>query len=215
MPAKLPAEKATRDPEQTQARILEAAKAEFARSGLGGARVDRIAEVAGVNKRMLYYYFGSKDDLFRAVLEAVYAHVRESEKALRLEEIEPVEAIRRLVAFTWQYQLQHPEFLSLLNNENLHRAEHVKQSTRVRTMHSPFVEMIGHILERGVQTGVFRAGVDAIQLYITIAGLSYFYLSNNYTLSAIFGRNLKGKKACDERLIHITDVVLGYLHHRT
>lgn len=215
MPAKSPAAKTTRDPEQTQARILEAAKAEFARSGLGGARVDRIAEVAGVNKRMLYYYFGSKDDLFRAVLEAVYAHVRESEKALRLEEIEPAEAIRRLVAFTWQYQLQHPEFLSLLNNENLHRAEHVKQSTRVRTMHSPFVEMIGHILERGVQTGVFRTGVDAIQLYITIAGLSYFYLSNNYTLSAIFGRNLKGKKACDERLMHITDVVLGYLHHKT
>lgn len=215
MPAKSPAEKATRDPEQTQARILEAAKVEFARSGLGGARVDRIAEVAGVNKRMLYYYFGSKDDLFRAVLEAVYAHVRESEKALRLEEIEPGEAIRRLVAFTWQYQLQHPEFLSLLNNENLHRAEHVKQSTRVRTMHSPFVEMIGQILERGVQTGVFRTGVDAIQLYISIAGLSYFYLSNNYTLSAIFGRNLKGRKACDERLMHITDVVLGYLQHKT
>jgi AcrR family transcriptional regulator len=215
MGVKSSAEKTTRDPEQTQARILEAAKAEFARAGLGGARVDRIAEVAGVNKRMLYYYFGSKDDLFRAVLEASYADIRESEKALHLEALDPVEAVRRLVAFSWQYHLAHPEFLSLLNSENLHHAEHLKHSKRVRSMHSPFVAMIGHILERGVQSGVFRTGVDAVQLYISIAGLSYFYLSNNFTLSAIFGRNLKSAKACDERLLHMTDVVLGYLLHPT
>lgn len=215
MAVKSSAAKTTRDPEQTQARILEASKAEFARAGLGGARVDRIAEVAGVNKRMLYYYFGNKDELFRAVLEAAYADIRESEKALHLEALDPVEAIRRLVAFSWQYHLEHPEFLSLLNSENLHHAEHLKHSTRVRSMHSPFVAMIGHILERGVKSGVFRTGVDAIQLYISIAGLSYFYLSNNYTLSAIFGRNLKSTKACDERLAHMTDVVLGYLLHKT
>lgn len=211
MPRSPASPKTARDPEQTRARILEAAKAEFARAGLGGARVDRIAELAGVNKRMLYYYFGSKDDLFRAVLEAAYAHIRDSEKALHLEAVEPQEAIRRLVAFSWQYHLQNPEFLTLLGSENLHRAVHLKQSRRVRSMHSPFVAMIGDILTRGVQSGVFRTGVDAVQLYISIAALACFYLSNNHTLSAIFGRNLKSKKACDDRLLHMTDVVLGYL----
>jgi AcrR family transcriptional regulator len=202
---------ATREPELTRARILAAAKAEFARVGLGGARVDRIAALAGANKRMLYYYFGSKDELFRAVLEATYEHIRESEKALHLDAIDPPEAIRRLVAFTWNYYLEHPEFLSLLNSENLHRAEHLKQSKRVRRMHSPFVAMIGEILERGHKAGLFRDGVDAVQLYISIAGLSYFYLANNYTLSAIFGRDLKARKARDARLAHMTDIVLGYL----
>ncbi|MBE7426768.1 MAG: TetR family transcriptional regulator [Ideonella sp.] len=200
-----------RDPEPTRARILAAAKAEFARSGLGGARVDRIAERAGANKRMLYYYFDSKDGLFRAVLEATYEHIREAEKALHLDALDPHEAIRRLIEFTWDYHLQHPEFLSLLNSANLHRAEHLKSSTKVRRMHSPFVAMIRDILERGVRAGVFRSGVDAVQLYISIAALAYFYLGNNYTLSAIFGRDLKAKKACQERLAHMTELVLGYL----
>jgi AcrR family transcriptional regulator len=200
-----------RDPEQTRARILSAAKAEFARAGLGGARVDRIAALAGANKRMLYYYFDSKDGLFRAVLEVTYEHIRESEKALHLDAVDPPEAIRRLVAFTWNYYLAHPEFLSLLNSANLHRAEHLKTSTKVRRMHSPFVAMIRDILERGVKGGVFRNGVDAVQLYISIAALAYFYLGNNYTLSAIFGRDLKAKKARDERLAHMSELVLGYL----
>lgn len=202
---------AVRDPEQTRARILAAAKAEFARVGLGGARVDRIAALAGANKRMLYYYFGNKDELFRAVLEATYEHIRESEKALHLDAVDPAEAIRRLVAFTWDYYLRHPEFLSLLNSANLHRAEHLKQSTKVRRMHSPFVALIGDILERGRKAGLFRDGVDAVQLYISIAALAYFYLGNNYTLSAIFGRDLKARKARDERLAHMTELVLGYL----
>ncbi|HRD97391.1 MAG TPA: TetR/AcrR family transcriptional regulator [Rubrivivax sp.] len=202
---------APRDPEQTRARILAAAKAEFARVGLGGARVDRIAALAGANKRMLYYYFGNKDELFRAVLEAAYEHIRESEKALHLDAFDPREAIQRLVAFTWNYYLEHPEFLSLLNSENLHQAEHLRQSTRVRRMHSPFVAMISDIVERGAQAGVFRSGVDAVQLYISIAGLAYFYLANNHTLSAIFGRDLKARRARDARLAHMTEFVLGYL----
>ncbi|MBL8312905.1 MAG: TetR family transcriptional regulator [Rubrivivax sp.] len=202
---------APRDPEQTRARILAAAKAEFARVGLGGARVDRIAALAGANKRMLYYYFGNKDELFRAVLEAAYEHIRESEKALHLDAFDPREAIERLVAFTWNYYLEHPEFLSLLNSENLHQAEHLRQSTRVRRMHSPFVAMISDIVERGAQAGVFRSGVDAVQLYISIAGLAYFYLANNHTLSAIFGRDLKARRARDARLAHMTEFVLGYL----
>jgi AcrR family transcriptional regulator len=211
MPPELAKPTVVRDPEQTRARILAAAKSEFARAGLGGARVDRIAALAGANKRMLYYYFGSKDELFRAVLEAAYEHIRESEKALHLDAIAPPEAIRRLVTFTWNYFLEQPEFLSLLNSENMHLAAHLKASTKVRRMHSPFVAMIGDILERGRRSGEFRDGVDAVQLYISIAGLAYFYLANNYTLSAIFGRNLKARKARDARLGHMTELVLGYL----
>jgi AcrR family transcriptional regulator len=203
----------TRDPEQTRQRILAAAQAEFARVGLGGARVDRIALEAGANKRMLYYYFGNKDDLFLAVLEYTYEHIRNAEKSLHLDEVDPEEAVRRLVAFTWNYYLDYPQFLNLLNSENLHQARHLKHSGKVRTMHSPFVSMIGEILERGVRAGKFRHGVDPIQLYVSIAGLSYFYLGNNYTLSAIFGRDLKAPKAKAERLAHMTEMVLDYLTH--
>ena len=206
-----PAAKLVRDPERTRARILDAARAEFAAHGLGGARVDRIASQADANKRMLYYYFGNKDDLFLAVLEGAYEHIREAEKALRLTEIDPPEAIRRLVAFTWEYYLDHPEFMTLLNSANLHRARHLEKSTKVRSMHSPFVAMIEEILERGRKAGVFRAGVDPVQLYVSIAALTYFYLGNKYTLSAIFGRDLLSPRARAERLAHMTELVLGYL----
>jgi AcrR family transcriptional regulator len=211
--ARQEAGRVTRDPEQTRQRILVAAQAEFARVGLGGARVDRIALEAGANKRMLYYYFGNKDDLFLAVLEYTYEHIRTAEKGLHLDEVEPAEAVRRLVAFTWNYYLDYPHFLNLLNSENLHQARHLKNSAKVRSMHSPFITMIGQILERGERDGSFRKGVDPIQLYVSIAGLSYFYLGNNYTLSAIFGRDLKAPKAKAERLAHMTEMVLDYLTH--
>ena len=210
-PRSKPVARLVRDPERTRGRILEAAKAEFAAHGLGGARVDRIATQADANKRMLYYYFGNKDDLFLAVLEDAYVHIREAEKALRLTEIDPPEAIRRLVAFTWEYYLEHPEFMTLLNSANLHRARHLEKSTKVRSLHSPFVAMIEEILERGRKNGVFRAGVDPVQLYVSIAALTYFYLGNKYTLSAIFGRDLLSPRARAERLAHMTDLVLGYL----
>jgi AcrR family transcriptional regulator len=200
-----------RDPAGTRARVLDAATLEFARHGLGGARVDRIAAQADANKRMLYYYFGNKEALFQAVLEAAYENIRTEERKLNLEEVDPIEAIRRLIAFTWDYYLAHPEFLTLLNSENLHQARHIRDSAKVRTLHSPFVATIEAILERGRKQGVMRAGVDPVQLYISIAGLSYFYLGNNHTLSAIFDRDLLAPKARVERLSHMTDLVLGYL----
>jgi AcrR family transcriptional regulator len=208
---KKPAKPITRDPQKSRAKILQAARTEFARSGLGGARVDRIAKMAGINKRMLYHYFGNKDELFCAVLEANYAHKRDSEKALELEQEEPVEAIRKLIALTWGYYLKHPEFLTLLNSANLHQAKHLKESTEIRKMHTPFVSMIKNILDKGVSQKIFRKDVDPAQLYISIAGLSYFYLSNQFTLSAIFGRNLLASAARKTRLAHMTDVVLSYL----
>ncbi len=206
---------ATRDPEATRAAILAAATDEFTEFGLGGARVDRIAERAGINKRMLYYYFGQKEALFLAVLERAYERIRSEEQKLSLTEVDPVEAIRRLIAFTWTYYLENPSFPVLLNSENLHRARHLKRSSRVRTMHSPFVATIAEVLERGARDGLFRTGVDPIQLYISIAGLSYFYLSNIHTLSTIFDRDLMLEEARVERLAHMTELVLGFLRVRT
>ena len=200
-----------RDPDRTRQRILDAATAEFARYGLGGARVDRIAARAGANKRMLYYYFGSKDDLFLAVLEDSYARIRSAERALHLTDVDPREAMRRLVGFTWRYYLEHPEFLTLLNSENLHRGRHLRRSKNVVAMHSPFVAMIQQVLERGVRAGAFRRGVDPVQLYISIAGLGYFYLSNKHTLSTIFERDLMLPRHKGARLRHMVDLVLGYL----
>jgi AcrR family transcriptional regulator len=200
-----------RDADRSQGVILAAARDEFAEHGLGGARVDRIAERAGINKKLIYYYFGSKDKLFLAVLEATYTDIREAEKVLKLEALAPVDAVRSLVAFTWQYFLDHPEFLNLLNSENLHGARHLKQSKRIKEMHSPLVYMLGDVLERGRKEGIFRGGVDPVQLYISIAALAYFYLSNNPTLSTIFDRKLSTPKALAERLSHITEVVIGYL----
>ncbi len=209
MVAKTPAR--SRDAVRTRAAILAAATAEFASHGLGGARVDRIAARAGANKRMLYYYFGDKDGLFRATLEAAYAEIRRAELDLRLLDAEPVAAIEALVRFTWRYFLDHPEFLALLNTENLLAARHLRGSRRARTLNSPLIALIAEILARGQRQRVFRAGVDPVQLYITIAALGYFYLSNSRTLSAIFGRNLRAGPALDRRIRHMVDVVLGYL----
>ena len=200
---------APRDPERTRARILGAATEEFARYGLGGARVDRIARRAATNKRMLYYYFRDKDNLFLAALEGRYAHIRAAERALDLEHLEPRLALKRLVEFTWRYFLEHPEFLTLLNSENLHKGRHVRRSRRVPGMHSPLVETLRGILRRGEREGVFRAGIDPVQLYISIAGEGYFYLSNRYTLAQIFKRDLMSESALAERARHNAAMILN------
>ncbi len=192
-----------RDPEGMRLRILEAAKQEFATHGLAGARVDRIAANAGANKRMLYYHVGKKDDLYLAVLEGAYEKIRAEERGLDLEHLDPPKAIERLIDFTWNYFIRNPEFLALLNTENLARARHLKRSTKVKSMHSPFVEMIRTVVRRGVEGGDFPVAVDPVQLYISIAALCFFYLSNSATLSVIFGRDLLTREAKDERLDHM------------
>jgi AcrR family transcriptional regulator len=200
-----------RDPEGMRIRILEAAKQEFATHGLAGARVDRIAANAGANKRMLYYHVGKKDDLYLAVLEGAYEKIRAEERGLDLEHLTAPRAIERLIDFTWNYFIRNPEFLALLNTENLARARHLKRSTKVKSMHSPFVEMIRTVVRRGVESGDFQVAVDPVQLYISIAALSFFYLSNSATLSVIFGRDLLKKEARDERLAHMVALVLAAL----
>ncbi len=200
-----------RDAERSQQTILDSAREEFAEHGLGGGRMDRIAERAGLNKRLIYYYFKDKEQLFQSVLEQAYRDIRDAERKLKLQELRPADAIRRLVEFTWNYYLAHPEFLTLLNSANLHRARHLETSSKARALNSPLIEMLAEILERGRKDGSFRGGVDPVQLYVSIAGLSYFYLSNNHTLAAIFGRSLMTPKARNERLSHMCDVILGYV----
>ncbi|MGC3965393.1 MAG: TetR/AcrR family transcriptional regulator [Rhodocyclaceae bacterium] len=206
-----PTETPTRNRDRTRSLILAAARDEFSERGFDGARVDSIAERAGSNKRMLYYYFDSKEELFLAVMEDTYRSIREAERELQLLDMPPIDAIKALVTFTWDYYIEHPEFLSILNTENLYRGTHLKRSGQLHSLNSKVIETLQDILVRGHREGVFRGGVDPLQLYISIAALSYFYLSNNYTLSAVFGRPLDTPRARVERLQHMIDVVLGYL----
>ena len=200
-----------RDPNKTREAILQAAQDEFAAKGLFGGRVNEIAVQAGANKRMLYHYFGSKEGLYLAVLERVYAGLRGEELTLHLDHLEPRMAIRRLVEFNFDYSRAHPEMISLFNSENLHRARHLRKSKKVRELHSPFVRLVSDILKRGAAKGLFRRGLDPVEVYITIAAVGYFYLSNNWTLSAIFGRNLGSNAAISKRRRHNVDMILAAL----
>jgi TetR/AcrR family transcriptional regulator len=198
-----------RDPDRTREAILTAAQDEFAAKGLFGGRVNTIARRAGANKRMIYHYFGNKDGLYLAALERVYEGLRGSERTLDLAHLDPELAIKRLVEFNFDYSRRHPELISLINSENLHRARHLARSKKVRELHSPFVKLLGDILRRGVAEGVFRAGVDPVDLYVTIAAVGYFYLSNNRTLSTIFGRDLSSAAACRRRKRHNVEFILN------
>ncbi len=198
----------TRDADATKARILAAAKSEFARLGLAGARVDEIAEKASANKRMIYHYFGSKEDLFQVVLEEAYLDIRSAEQELDLDHLAPREALETLVRFTWDYYLDNPEFITLVNSANLHRGRHLENSERLQTASRRFVTMVRGILDRGVAAGVFREGIDPVQLNITIAAIGYYYLTNRFTGGILFERNFMAKKALGQRLDFNIDTVM-------
>lgn len=196
-----------RDPEATRARILEAAKREFAKLGFGGARVDSIAIRAKANKRMIYHYFSSKEELFTAVLEEAYLGIREAERKLALDALEPEAALDALVRFTWNYYLANPEFLTLVNSENLHKGRHLKKSKTINQEYPRFTRIVQGIIDRGVAKGVFRPGVDAVQLNITIAAINYYYLTNRYTGSVIYDRDLMAQERLTERLEFNVDTI--------
>ncbi len=179
-----------RDADATRARILKAAIAEFARSGFAGARGDRIATRARSSERMLYYYFGSKEGLFRAALESVYASLRDAEHALKIDLDDPSEALEQFCRFVWRYYVEHPEFISLVNTENLHHARHLRKSPRLSELVSPVIGLLEKLLTRGIASGTFRPGIDPAELYLIIAAQGYFVLSNRYTLSAVLDRDL-------------------------
>ena len=157
---------------------------------------------------MIYHYFGSKERLFTAVLEAAYAGIRSAEQNLHLDEIPPMEAIERLVRFTWNYYLENPEFLTLVNSENLHRAKHLKTSQAIRKVSDKYVTMVKSILDRGASEGVFRHGIDPVQLNITIAAIGYYYLTNRFTGSIIFERDLMAPEHLETRLAFNLDTIL-------
>jgi len=204
-----------RDPARTRERILQAAIGEFSEKGLDGARVDEIARRSRANKRLIYHYFGNKDELFLAVLERAYDDIRHAEAALNLDGLDPETAMRRLTEFSFDYSASNPHFIHLVNSENLYGARHLRQSKRILKLNSPVIEMLRRILERGQREGVFRKDVDPLQLYVSIAALGYFYLSNNPTLSVVFGCDLAGAREVRARREHNVAVVLGFLKQRS
>ena len=200
-----------RDPAATRQKLLSAARREFARSGLAGARVDEIAARAGVNKQLVYHYFGDKDALYLAVLEWVYEEIRAKERELNLDGLPPDQAIRKLIESSFDHLAEHPDFIVLLNDENRGGARHVRGSKKIEALHSPLVSLVSKILGEGVRSGSFRKGINPVHLYISIAGLSYFFFSNNPTLSAIFGKDLGTPAARRDRRKHVVDLVMQSL----
>ena len=180
---------------ETREAILKAATGVFAKHGFSGGRVEQISRLAKTHDRMIYYYFGSKEKLFIEVLETTYQRLNDAEAALKIDLADPLEALRTVVRFNWRYFLEHPEFITLLNSENLHQGRHVKKSTKVAQLSSPAVNVLAKILKAGTQQGLFRKDVTARELYLTIAALGYFYLSNRHTLSAFLNTELLKKSA--------------------
>ena len=191
-----------------------AAAEEFASGGLFGARVDQIARRAETNERMLYYYFGSKEQLFTAVLEHAFFALTEAERELDLDGVAPVEAVTRLAHFVWDYYRDHPELLRLINNENLHEARYLHKSTRIREMMSPIVAKLGNVLTRGQKAGLFRTDVDPLRFYVTLSGLGYYIVSNRFTLAATLGRDFTDADERAEMVRMNTEVLLAYLLRR-
>jgi AcrR family transcriptional regulator len=211
-PARPKATRLKRSAAATKARILDAALREFATRGFAGARVDVIAGEARANKRMLYAYVGNKDALWLATLEAAYAAKRQEERQLATATLAPEDAMRALIRFNFRYHLDHPEFVALVNNENLMGARKLKRSKLVPQLYSPLLETLTGVLRKGQKAKVFRSGVDPMQLYISIAALGYFYISNIRTLSVIFASDLASQAAMQQREEHVVDVVMSYLN---
>jgi TetR/AcrR family transcriptional regulator len=192
-------------------RILQAALQEFANKGIDGARVDEIARISGANKNMIYHYFKSKEKLFIAVLENVYEGVRSRQQDLSLRGLDPTSALRRLIEHTADVWIEVPEFIRLLASENLHQAKHVRQSKKIQSMYPPLIESLRDILVRGAKDGVFRPGVDPVDLYISLSSLSAHYVAHHFTFEAIFKTNLMSPKKIQQRKETICTMILRYL----
>jgi AcrR family transcriptional regulator len=209
--AKTKAAPRTNDPERTMADILEVATREFADKGLAGARIDAIAEAMRTSKRMIYYYFGSKEGLYLKVLEESYRRMRAMEAEAHLDDLPAEDALRKLVAHTLDYQWGHPEFARLVQNENIHRAQYLAQSKTIRKLNQPAIEGLRRVLERGQAEGQFRGGIDAIDLHMSISALAVFHVSNRHTFSLIFQRDLDSPKALVARRDSIIEMVARFV----
>ena len=192
----------------TRENILRAATKVFAKHGFAGGKVDQISKAAKSYDRMIYYYFGSKEGLFIAVLEAIYRRLNDAESKLSLADAHPVDALKAVIRFMWVHYQKHPEFITLLNTENLHRGKHISKSLRAAEYSSPAVSVLGEVLTRGVQLKLFRADVAARDVYLMIASMAYFYLSNRFTLSAFLGEQLETPEALAHWEAFLIDAVL-------
>jgi AcrR family transcriptional regulator len=200
-----------RDRERTRAEILEVATREFAEHGYSGARVDEIAESTRTTKRMLYYYFGSKEGLYTEVLERAYAQIRAAEQAVDVEHLDPLAAIRRLAELTFDHHEAHPDFIRLVSIENIHRAEHMRRSNRFVDLNTPAIDRIARILERGRSQGVFTRDADAIDVHMIISAYCVFRVANRHTWGTLFGRDLLDPAMRDRYRAMLGDMVVDYL----
>jgi AcrR family transcriptional regulator len=194
--------------EETRARILKAAVMVFTRDGYSGGRIEKISAEAESNDRMIYYYFGSKEKLFVKVLEHTYEQFNLAEATLQLDPATPVETLRQLVAFVWDYYVSHPEFVAILSIENLHKGKHAKQSSELRRLSGEAVGVLRPIIEAGQQRGLFRDDVDIRHVYLMIASLCYFYNSNLHTLTSFLGHDLAAQGERQDWLAFIQDLVV-------
>ncbi len=199
------------DPDGVRRNILEVATAEFAQRGYGGARVDAIANRTRTSKRMIYYYFGSRERLYLAVLEGAYAAIRQQESTLDLEHQSPEQALTALVASTFDYYHAHPEFVRLVMSENIMDGVHMKRSKAIGKLNLTVIETLRRLLARGQNAGVFRRGIDPIELHMTISALGIFNVANRATFSTIFKRDMTSPKALAARRDEIVGMILQHV----
>ena len=201
----------TQDPEGVRRNILAIARAEFVENGLSGARVDEIAAKTSTSKRMIYYYFGDKEGLYRAVLEEMYARFRNFERSLDLAALPPREAFATLAGFTFDYHADYPDFVRLVMVENIHHARHLENSAEIGELNLSAIDMIREVYERGLREGVFRAGLDPIDIHLTISALSFYNVSNRASILQVFGHDMGAPGARERRRASIIDTVLRML----
>ena len=201
----------TNDPQRTMADIVAVATEEFASKSLSGARIDEIAARTRTSKRMIYYYFGSKEGLYLAVLEEAYRRIRGIERGLSLTDLPPDEALRQLVGFTFDYQIANPDFIRLVMNENIHNGEFLAQSKTVQQLNVPAIDAVRSIYLRGVAEGVFRGGLDPLDLHMSISALCFFTVSNRHTFSLIFKHDIHTPAALAARRASVVDMVARFV----
>jgi AcrR family transcriptional regulator len=201
----------TNNPARTMSDIISVATAEFADKGLSGGRIDAIAEQTKTSKRMIYYYFGSKEGLYIAVLEDAYRRIRSIEASLHLEDIEPVEALKKLVSFSVDYHHSNPDFVRLIMNENIHYGEFLAQSKLIKNLNTPAIEAVKDVYKRGVASGVFRDGIEPVDIHMNISSMSFYAVSNQYTFGRIFNYDLTKNKEFERRRNTIVDTMVRYV----
>jgi AcrR family transcriptional regulator len=201
----------TNDPARTMAGILEVATAEFAAKGLSGARIDAIADATQTSKRMIYYYFGSKEGLYVAVLEESYRRMRQIESELHLEDLEPEAALRRLVEFTFDHHADNEDYIRLVMNENIERGAYLAQSKSIQELNVPAIEAIRKLYDRGVASGVFRPGLEPLDIHASISALTFFNVSNQHTFGLIFKDGTPAQQAITARRRSITEMVVRFV----